>query len=74
MDTIISVSEFSKRHSAFTEPSVRWLIFRSCENGLLESGAIVRLGRRVLIDEELFFEWVKNNGSIHSNSLSKIIA
>ena len=28
-------------------------------NGLIESGAIIRIGRRVLIDEAKFFDWVR---------------
>jgi hypothetical protein len=27
-------------------------------NGLAEAGAIIRLGRRVLIDEQAFFLWL----------------
>jgi len=63
VDTIITVVEFSRRHSAFTEQSLRWLIFRSAENGLAKSGAIIRLGRRVLIDEEKFFEYLRSQSS-----------
>ena len=60
-DTIITVSEFSRRHSAFSEQSLRWLIFRAQENGLLSSGALIRLGRRVLLDEGAFLAWLRNN-------------
>lgn len=31
-------------------------------NGLIEAGAIRRVGRRVLINPAMFFAWVKNNG------------
>lgn len=27
-------------------------------NGLLEAGAIIRVGRKVLIDEARFFDWI----------------
>jgi len=67
MDTIITVSELSKRHSAFTEASLRWLIFRARDNGLDASGAIVRVGRRLLIDEDLFISWLRSNQKIPSN-------
>jgi hypothetical protein len=29
-------------------------------NGLIEAGAIIRIGRKVLIDEACFFEWVES--------------
>ena len=40
----------------FTESSVRWLIFNSKENGF--SSCIVRMGRKVLIDLDLFENWL----------------
>lgn len=41
---------------AFTEGSLRWLIFNAAENGL--EVAIVRVGRRVLIDVDAFNAWL----------------
>jgi len=63
MDNIVTVSEFAKRHSAFTEGSLRWMIFNAASNGLNESGAIIRLGRKVLIDEDKFRGYLVNNSS-----------
>ena len=63
-----TVAQFSERNPAFTEPALRNLIFHASPrhssrgeipgNGLIESGAIVRLGRKVLIHEGRFFSWV----------------
>ena len=59
-----SVKRFAKEDPNFTEGSLRALIFDEPNNGLKESGAILRLGRRVLIDSELFYKWVrKQNGA-----------
>jgi hypothetical protein len=58
--TFYTVAEFSQRHSFLTEGGLRFQIFNANENGLTESGAIVRLGRRVLLDEENYFGWIKN--------------
>lgn len=66
---LLTVKEFCRKHSAFTEGSLRHLIFQSrpgsysggheiSGNGLKEAGAIVRIGRRLLIDEAKFFQWV----------------
>jgi hypothetical protein len=66
--TVFTVAQFAERNPAFTEAAMRNHIFKADEregangkipgNGLLEAGAIVRIGRKVLIDEERFFEWV----------------
>jgi hypothetical protein len=64
-----TVEQFSARWPAWTEPSMRNLILNADDrlnsrgeripgNGLAEAGAIVRVGRRVLIDEQAFFRWI----------------
>ena len=69
----LTVRQFSERNPAFTEPSVRNLIFKADPresslgtirgNGLIEAGAIVRIGRKVLISEQRFFAWVEGHRS-----------
>ena len=64
-----TVAQFRVAHPAFTEAALRNLIFKAeCRhsstgeipgNGLIEAGAIVRIGRKVLIDEDRFFDWVR---------------
>ena len=66
---LVTVEQFSERNPAFTPPAVRNLIFKAESrqaskgeipgNGLLEVGAILRIGRKVLIDEDRFFDWVR---------------
>ena len=53
-----TVKQFSERHPAFTVGSLRALIFDAHTNGLNESDAIVRINRRVLLNEPKFFDWV----------------
>jgi len=55
-----TVKQFCERHPAFTEGGIRHNIFHEETNGLKESGAIVRNGRRVLINEEKFFAWLES--------------
>jgi len=67
--SLLTVAQLSGRHPAFTELSLRGLIFRAASrkssqgtihgNGL--APAIIRLGRKVLIDEEKFLAWVDNH-------------
>lgn len=66
---LFTVGQFSERRPAWTQAALRNLILNSADrvssrgdripgNGLQESGAIVRVGRRVLIDEGAFFQWL----------------
>ena len=65
---LFTVAQFVHRNTAFSQAAIRNLIFKAEErdgangtipgNGLLEAGAILRVGRKVLVDEERFFEWV----------------
>lgn len=69
----LTVAQFSERNAAFTEPAIRNLVFKADSrestrgtipgNGLIEAGAIVRLGRKVLIHEGHFFEWIEAQGA-----------
>jgi hypothetical protein len=55
----LTVNQFTEKHAAFTKGGLRALIFNENTNGLKQSGAIVRIGRKVLISEEKFFGWVE---------------
>ena len=71
-----TTKQFSTKFPAFTEASLRNLIFKADPrqssrgeipgNGLLECGAIVRIGRKVLIDEARFFDWVRQQNAAQS--------
>jgi hypothetical protein len=54
-----TVQQFTKHHPGFTNGGMRSLIFNERTNGLSKSGAIVRLGRKVLINKENFFIWIE---------------
>ena len=57
--TLNTVSQHIAKYPAFTVGGLRSLIFNEKSNGLAKSGAVVRIGRKVLIDENLFFAWVQ---------------
>ena len=59
---LFTVKLFSKEYPSFPEGGLRHLIFHAGSNGLQKSGALVRVGRKVLIDEERFFSWLKPSG------------
>ena len=56
--SLLNVNQFTERHPAFTVGALRWMIFNAQSNDLQKSGALICLGKRVLIDEEKFFQWV----------------
>ena len=51
-----TVTQLCEEHPAFTPGGIRWLLFNRRENGL--ESAVVKIGRRVLIDVDMFFEWI----------------
>ena len=66
---LFTVEQFSERRPAWTQAALRNLILNAADrqnsrgeriagNGLAEAGAIVRIGRRVLLDEAAFFRWI----------------
>jgi len=58
--TYLTVKQFCKQNPAFAEGGIRFQIFNEKTNGLAESGAIVRLGRKILIKPELVFVWLES--------------
>lgn len=58
---IIPVTEWNKHHSWPPIGGLRHLIFHAEENGFKK--AIKRAGRRVLIDEKAFFEWLEETNA-----------
>jgi hypothetical protein len=57
--TFSTVQQFPTKYPAFTKGGLRHQIFNAEKNGLAKSGAIVRMGRKVLINEEKFFAWIE---------------
>ena len=65
--TLSTVRQFSEKYPAFTQGSIRNLVHLSSQrytsrgkipgNGL--DIALVRIGRKLLIDEAMFFEWIE---------------
>lgn len=55
---ITTVSQIVTKHDGLTEGGVRWDIFNAEQNGLAESGAVVRKRRRVYLVEERYLTWL----------------
>ncbi len=68
-----TVELFSNDNPCFTPSALRNLIFKANErqsslgviagNGLIECGAIIRIGRKVLINEAKFYLWIEKQNT-----------
>jgi hypothetical protein len=66
LPTLLTVRQFVDKHQAFTQGAIRNLTFlaksRHTSKGKIKGNgldiAMVRLGRKLLIDEAKFFEWI----------------
>ncbi len=67
MPVLSTVNQFTKKQPAFTLGGLRSLIFNEHQNGLAKSGAIIRIGRKVLIDDAKFFAWVESQNQQHKS-------
>lgn len=60
--TIFPVKQFGTRHQkSFPTRRLRDWIDRRYENGLADSGALIKVGGRLFIDEAAFFAWVRSH-------------
>jgi hypothetical protein len=64
MPTLSTVNQFAEKQPAFTTSGLRALIFNENTNGLAKSGAIVRIGRKVLINDTAFFSWIEAQNKV----------
>ena len=56
-----TVKQFTERHPAFTTGGLRSAFFYKAEE-LEQAGAIARMGRRILINEPVFLQFVASGG------------
>lgn len=57
--TLYTTRQFVQAYPFETFSGLRWKIFNQKRNGLAESGAIIRDGRRILIDDEKYLDWIR---------------
>ena len=66
MANLKTVNQLVDSTPALTHGGLRWDLFNADQNGLAESGAIIRRGRRILIDEDVYLRWMRERSSGHS--------
>lgn len=63
---LVSVKQLAQKIPAYEgrTGAIRWQIFNSSTNGLKDSGAIIRHGRRILIDVDKYFAWQESQAEV----------
>jgi hypothetical protein len=61
LNDLITVEELVKKHPRLTIGGVRWWLFNRNKNGLADSGAIIKMARKLFIDEIKFIDWLYKN-------------
>lgn len=56
---LLSIKDFIKKHSSFTEGAIRYYIHQNVNN--FKEKVIRKVAKRIYINEKLFFEWVNEN-------------
>jgi hypothetical protein len=57
----LTVRQISEKYPAFSQGGIRSLIFNAHHNGF--SQCIRRIGRKILIKESIFIEWVEGKAA-----------
>lgn len=65
--SLFTINGFCEKHSFLTPSALRNKIFYSSQNRMDEFQVIVKLGKRVYINENNFFSWLSSmNGGGHA--------
>jgi len=62
--TLYTIKQFVKVYPFESFGGLRWKVFNRNRNGLAESGALIRDGGRILIDDEKYLTWLHNRSEI----------
>ncbi|WP_295586006.1 hypothetical protein [uncultured Lamprocystis sp.] len=57
----LTVKQLAAYQPGLTLGGVRWALFHAENNGLAKTGAVSRMGRRILIDPVKFCAWIDSN-------------
>ena len=62
LKNLITIDELSKKYPTILSiRSIRWWIIDRKNNKLQESGAIIKISRKLYIDETKFIDWLQKN-------------
>jgi len=60
----LTVKQFCQKRPYITEAGLRWMLFNRDRNGL--NIAVLKLGKKVLIDEDLYDKWENGHREVAS--------
>ncbi len=55
---LFTVDRLAEQQPGLTKGKIRWDLFNRKSNGLEESGAVVNRGRRLLLDQDRYLDWL----------------
>ncbi|WP_295386194.1 hypothetical protein [uncultured Thiodictyon sp.] len=58
---VLTVKQLAEQQPGLTEGGIRWDLFNRDKNGLVAAGAILRRGRKILIDPARYLDWLNEN-------------
>lgn len=58
--SLLTINGFCEKHSFLTPSALRNKIFYSAQNRMDEFKVVVKLGKRVYINEDNFFNWLES--------------
>ena len=58
LENLRTLRQFVAEYPAFTIGGLRNCLFYREHNGLLDSGAVIQIGRKILINKECFMNWL----------------
>lgn len=61
-----TVNQLSEEEGIHTPGAIRQLIFHEHDNGLAKSGAIIRIGRRVIVHKLKWFAWMDAQSEVNA--------
>ncbi len=65
--SLLTFRQFCEKHRAFPVGGLRHRINLDGQS-MIEAGAVLRLGAKILIDEVKFFQWLRDNQRQHKTT------
>lgn len=68
---LVTVKQLAKGSPALSVSLIRKLLFRRQDNGLSDSGAVVNVGGRIFLNQDLFMKWIIDRSEAQKTSAGK---
>lgn len=58
---LLTVEQMAAEQPGLSVGGIRWDLFHREKNGLAASGAVIRRGRRLLLDRDRYLDWLTSS-------------